>query len=174
MFRCFPDHYPQSTVPTKCFALRRVHLRACTFVFRFPNNLFRYLVKNTRNTCHSFGHRRILISHDRPCKNLITLERVDQQTKQIGLKKVPYLLQSLIKKKPVLRGEIYTDFKTIKEVTLAWKVVLKKKNDLYCKTEGSSLLVSYPDYSVEKNRLRRVPRTFSTKFYSGSSTLSTQ
>ena len=34
-------------------------------VFPFQDNLFRYLVKNMRNTCHSFGYRCILISRDR-------------------------------------------------------------------------------------------------------------
>ena len=35
MFRCLPDSHPQYIVPTKYFALRRVHLRAYTYASLF-------------------------------------------------------------------------------------------------------------------------------------------
>ena len=63
-----PRPLSPEAVPIKCFAqssgsFEGLHLGFV--VFPFQNNLFRYLVKNTRNTCHSFGYRRILISQDR-------------------------------------------------------------------------------------------------------------
>ena len=122
MFRCFPGHYPQSTVSTKCFALRQVHLRAWPAprlrCFSLPKEPVSVLGKYAQHLpCTHSGI--IAFRSLKKDKNLTTWERVDQETEQIGLKKVPYSLLSLAKKKNLFSEEKYTRFQEIKEVMLA-------------------------------------------------------